>query len=85
MWEVWLTCLKYYGPIAAVLAFFIWQSWVRERQMNSRIGKLEDDQRKVLLPMVARCTKVIAKNTTIMRRLERALDERWFRDHNSEQ
>jgi hypothetical protein len=72
-----ITVLKTYGPLALVVAFFLWQGWCRENRMSARITKLEDDYMKILLPLVERCTKVIARNTVVMRRLEHALDERW--------
>jgi len=68
--------LKQYGPLGLVAAFFLWQGWVRELRMSARITKLEDEQRNLLLPLVQKCTRVIAKNTVIMRRLERALARR---------
>jgi hypothetical protein len=45
--------------------------------MSDRITKLEDEQRDVLLPMVERCTDVIAQNTAMMERLEKALGDRF--------
>lgn len=72
-----LALLREYGPLVLIVAFFLWQGWVREKNLLARICKLEDEQRKVLLPLVARCTKAIVKNTVIMRRLESALDQRW--------
>lgn len=72
-----LEVLKQYGPLVLVVAFFLWQGWVRECRFTRRIEKLEDEQKKVLLPLVEKCASVIAKNTLIMRRLERAMDERW--------
>jgi hypothetical protein len=72
-----ITVLRQYGPLVLVVAFFLWQGWCRENRMSARITKLEDDYKKILLPLVQKCTKVIAKNTVIMRRLEQALDERW--------
>jgi hypothetical protein len=72
-----LALLRQYGPLVLIVAFFLWQGWVREKALLARICKLEDEQRKVLLPMVEKCTRVIAKNSVIMRRLERAMDQRW--------
>jgi len=66
--------LKQYGPLVLVVAFLLWQGWVRECRMNRRIVKLEDEQRNVLMPLVAKCADVIAQNTMMMERLERALD-----------
>ena len=73
--DLWLL-LRQYGPLVLVVAFFLWQNWLRELRMSNRITKLEDEQRKVLLPMVERCTDVITLNTAMMERLEKALDGR---------
>jgi len=69
-----IALLKQYGPLILVTAFFLWQGWVREGRMTKRIEMLEDEQRKVLLPLVERCADVIAQNTLMMERLERVLD-----------
>jgi hypothetical protein len=69
-----IALLKQYGPLVLVVAFLLWQGWVREGRMSKRIGKLEDEQRSVLLPLVERCADVIAQNTLMMERLEKALD-----------
>jgi hypothetical protein len=65
--------LKQYGPLIVVTAFFLWQGWVRENRLCNRVDKLEDEQRNVLLPLVERCSDVIAQNTMMMERLEKAL------------
>jgi hypothetical protein len=78
-WDTALQLVKQYGPLVLMMAFLLWQGWMRECRLGNRINKLEDEQRKVLLPLVRKCTKVITRNTLIMRRLERALDERWGR------
>jgi len=82
-WEIALQLMKQYGPLVLVVTFLLWQGWMRECRLGNRINKLEDEQRKVLLPLVGKCTKVITRNTLIMRRLERTLDERWGRPQQS--
>ena len=72
-----LALLKQYGPLVLVMAFLLWQGWVREGRMGKRIVKLEDEQRNVLLPLVERCTDVITQNTTVMERVEKSLDGRF--------
>ncbi len=72
-----ISVLKQYGPLVVVVAFLLWQGWVREVRMGKRITKLEDEQRNVLMPLVERCADVIAQNTMMMERLEKALDERF--------
>ena len=46
--------LKQYGPLVLVVAFLLWQGWVREGRMGKRIVKLEDEQRNVLMPILER-------------------------------
>jgi len=66
------------GPIVGTaltgLAFFLWKDWKRELRLQDRIEILEKDQKEVLLPLVERCTRIIAQNTAVMMRLEKALD-----------
>jgi len=83
-WQTALVILKQYGPLVLMVCFLLWQGWMRECRLGSRINKLEDEQRKVLLPLVKKCTRVITQNTLIMRRLERAVDERWTKQESKE-
>jgi len=69
-----VSVLKQYGPLVLVVAFLLWQGWAREIRMGKRIVRLEDEQRNVLMPLVQRCADVIAQNTLMMERLEKALD-----------
>jgi hypothetical protein len=71
-----ISVLKQYGPLVLAMAFLLWQGWVREGRMGKRIVKLEDEQRNVLMPLVAKCADVITQNTLMMERLEKALDDR---------
>lgn len=70
--------LKQYGPFCGCLvlavAFFIWRDWKREDKLVKRIATLEDETRNVLLPLVKDCTNVIARNTSVMERLEKHLN-----------
>jgi len=75
----WL--LKTFGPLLIAVIFFLWRDYRREDRLTTRIKELEDEQRKVILPLVVNCTEVITKNTQVMEeshkvmeRLEHALD-----------
>lgn len=70
-----IALLKQYGPLLVVTAFFLWQGWVRENRLCDRIDALEDEQRKVLMPLVERSADVIAQNTAMLERLEKGLDD----------
>lgn len=78
-WHTALLILKQYGPLVLIVCFLLWQGWLRECRLGTRINKLEDEQRKVLLPLVTKSTRAITRNTSIMRRLERAMDKQWAR------
>jgi len=82
-WNSTVLVLKQYGPLIMVMCFLLWQGWMRECRLSNRIAKLEDEQRKVLLPLVRKCARVITRNTSIMSRLERALDKRWQESQES--
>lgn len=69
-----LDFLKEFGPLAGAVLFFIWRDWRREDRLATRIEKLEDEQREVILPLVERTTNVIVQNTAVMSRLETTLE-----------
>ena len=73
-----LSWLGQFGPwvsLAVVtLAFFLWKDWRRELRLQDRVEKLEKDQQETVLPLVAKCTEVIAQNTAVMGRLEQIMD-----------
>lgn len=58
-----LQLLKDFGPLAGAVLFFIWRDWKREDRLTTRIEKLEDETRKVIIPLVEKATAVIAENT----------------------
>ena len=70
---MWL--VKQFGPFFIAVIFFLWRDYRREDRLAARIETLEDEQREVLLPLVEKCSTVIAQNTLVMQRLERALDK----------
>lgn len=74
MEELFTSVIREFGPLAGVVLFFIWRDVRREDRMSTRIEKLEDEQREVLLPLVEKSTAVIARNTEVMERLEAALE-----------
>ena len=69
---MWL--VKQFGPFFIAVIFFLWRDYRREDRLAARIETLEDEQREVLLPLVDKCSTVIAQNTVVMGRLEKALD-----------
>lgn len=69
-----LELLRQFGPLAGLCLFFVWRDWKREDRLTTRIEKLEDEQRQVILPLVQKSTDVIARNTEVMERLDVALE-----------
>lgn len=69
-----IALVKQFGPFFLAVVFFLWRDWKREDRLSQRIDMLEDEQRKVILPLVQECTAVITRNTSVMERLERALE-----------
>lgn len=65
--------IQQFGPLAGAVLFFVWRDWKREDRLTSRIEKLEDEQREIILPLVEKTTAVIAQNTLVMERLDAAL------------
>lgn len=67
--------LQDYGPLIGAVLFFVWRDWRREERLTNRVEKLEDEQRKIILPLVEEATKVISQNTAVMERLEHRLGD----------
>lgn len=71
--------VKQYGPFCGTLliavVFFIWRDWKREEKLTKRIAVLEDETRNILLPLIKDCTVVVARNTLVMERLEKHLND----------
>jgi cbb3-type cytochrome oxidase subunit 3 len=69
-----ITLIKQFGPFFLAVVFFLWRDWRREDRLSNRLDELENEQREVILPLVKDCSAVIAKNTSVMERLERRLE-----------
>lgn len=63
-----------YGPFIAAVVFFIWRDYRREDRLTTRIRELEEEQRKVILPLVQNCMEVITKNTQVMEQNAKVMD-----------
>ena len=69
-----LELLRQFGPLAGLCLFFIYRDWQREDRLTTRIEKLEDEQRNIIMPLVEKSTNVIARNSEVMERLDVALE-----------
>ena len=66
------------GPVFVVIAFFLWRDWKREELLQSRVTKLEEDHKNIIMPLVEKYATVVAANTEAMSRLERVMDRCLF-------
>ena len=62
------------GPLVGVIVFFIWRDYRREDKLLTRVQELEDEQRKVVLPLVKDCSAVVAKNTLVMEQNNKVME-----------
>lgn len=56
-----------YGLPIALVVFFIWRDWKREKDMTLRIRTLEDEVRTIYRELVERVLNVITTNSETMR------------------
>jgi hypothetical protein len=68
--------IKQFGPLFVAVVFFLWRDWKREDRLSQRINVLEDEQRNVIMPLVEKCSAVIAENTVVISRLEASIANR---------
>lgn len=69
-----LSIAKSFGPVASVVAFFLWRDFLREDRMATRINQLEDELRNVVMPLVKETSAVIARATSVLERIEPLLE-----------
>jgi hypothetical protein len=64
---------RQHGPFIGFIAFVLWSNWRREGKMGGRIETLEKSLQETLLPLVEKTSSVIARNTSVMQRLEKLM------------
>lgn len=62
-----------YGLPTALLAFFIWRDWQREKSMAKTIDKLTKEMRDILKGLVEKCCVALVDNTNVMREIVKIL------------
>lgn len=62
-----LSLLREFGPLIGLIVFYIYRDARRESHFLARIEQLEDEMRKIIMPLVERSTEVIAENSQVMR------------------
>jgi hypothetical protein len=67
--------LSHYGPLAIIVGFFIWWSWLREQRMSQRIVDLSDYLEKQLVDIIKEVTKTVEANTHAMTDINKTMDD----------
>ena len=75
MEQVFLETVKTAGPIVALIGFFIWRDYVRERNLSNKIQNLEDYVKGKLLNALTETTTAIAYNTKVMEDAARLIQQ----------
>lgn len=57
---------KEYGPVAALIAVYVWRDIVREDKMGKRLTQLEGAIQGELKDLLEKCLKVIEDNTNVL-------------------
>jgi hypothetical protein len=74
--DVW-GFLRQYGPVWAsmvcALIFYMWKDWRRETHLIEHSETLEKDFKEMWMPMLEKCTIVIAQNTTQLTKVDQTM------------
>lgn len=62
-----------WGVMVTLVVFFVWQAWVREARLYSRIDKLEDEIKGQLAGLVDKVSAALERNTNVIEDFERKL------------
>jgi hypothetical protein len=63
----WFEIIKNFGPLIAIVVFFIYRDWQRELKLTQRIEKLEDYQKKMLQNLVERTTTALVQSSECLK------------------
>lgn len=67
--------MEKFGPIIAVVAFFIWRDYAREKSMTATIKELESYIKTTLLEAMLKTTGALTETTGALKDNSRAIDE----------
>lgn len=65
----WAAILKYAGPVAAIVVFFLWKDWQRELHTRKRMAVLEKYQRETLEKLVEKSTSALTQSSECIKYL----------------
>ena len=70
----WIEIFKLAGPTVAVIFFFLYKDWRREKDLNRRIDRLETYQRDTLENLVEKTTTVLIQSTECIKWVGKLMD-----------
>ena len=74
--ELLVELISKYGPHMALLGFFVWWSYTREKQLSSRLDTVQDQRMRELVESRDRMVEVVKNNTEAFHMLREAMNLR---------
>jgi hypothetical protein len=59
--------IKNFGPLVAIVVFFVWRDWQRELRLTRRVEKLEEYEKKILKDLVEKTTAALTQSSECLR------------------
>lgn len=72
--QLLLPILKEFGPLVALIAFFIWRDWRREDKLYQRVERLENYQKEILEDLVEKTTSALVQSSECIKWIGRVLE-----------
>ena len=86
--DVWVFVSQYgpvYGILVVALIFFMWKDWRRETHLMEHAEALEHDLKEMTVPLLEKCTVVIAQNTILLSQVSQEISKCSFARQHKEQ
>lgn len=63
----WIEILKNFGPLVAIIVFFVYRDWQRELRLTNRVEKLEEYQKNMLQNLVDKSTMALVQSSECLK------------------
>lgn len=70
-----INIVKEWGLPTALVVFFIWRDYIREKRMAETIRMLEAEMRDILKNLVTKCTEALVGNTYAMNAVTKVVEK----------
>jgi len=64
-----------HGIFAAMVVYFVWQSWRRETRLAKRIDQLQETQKKIQMDLIQKTIEALTENTVVMKFTGKVIDK----------